>query len=152
MWSQSIPSEQSLQTASSHTVRCVKALSANRRRRQTLMSYLCSMTLSYGASPTHSHQNVRTVRNRVQLLSPWCDAECRTVRRRCRQLERLCRRSGIDSENSPSWQGQQQLCSCWYRSNFWRVPCVLWWQGQVYSIDNQWTAIAPEMQSVMMHC
>jgi len=40
----------------------------------------------------------RTTHNRVQPLSPWYDAECRTIRRRCRRLEKLYRLTRSDTD------------------------------------------------------
>jgi len=42
----------------------------------------------------------RTVRDRVRLMSPWFDAECRATRRNCRRLERRYRRTKSDEDRS----------------------------------------------------
>jgi len=43
-----------------------------------------------------------TLRRHQSRLSPWFDDECRQVRRKCRQLERLYRRTG-DAKDRRAW-------------------------------------------------
>jgi len=70
-------------------------------RQEVRESTLSQPSLSLNADERFELRRIapeRTVRNRVQPLSPWYDAECWTVRGRCRRLERLYRRTGSDTD------------------------------------------------------